>query len=555
MNTLAFPPFPATKFRSGIDWVEQEWYDTQRPFSDFDFVEQVFGVKKEHVNTTIRIFSVARQLGFQSLLKEELSGDNSLKREEDDRVRKIDLDFNKSKIYRFSFFACPVDQYPKQDDFLGYAVIKADYYDYYRDQPTPHIYVYESVLAPNHPEHICQSDKQLEYCKRNFLHCQRKYEIETILGVFSVTGAMYAQQNGRNFVCSHVALRSVLSLFCADDISYDEIDRLAGRPCYSREGLTPEQINIILKGKGVIARCISREQFSELGVSSYSPVLYGYVESGCPSLLAFFPRGGTVGHIVPVLGHTFDADSWVPEARNGYFAGSGGYFSSEGWLDSFIIHDDNFGPYKTLPRNYLMEEGDIFLWGLDTDAAALCFEKMEAATIGVCWDFIRKNGGRHRPDFTWYNRFLHCANEGKLILRSLFINREHYIRQIEENIEFEKFEKGHLDWLRLHLPDKLWMVELSCRELFSAARSKFGEVLLAVGDVDEKFNSSYIPLILRLPGVVHFYPADSTYKTALFYRTPLFFRNNMVSEAESLYPEYSDTEIAQTGQETGLLAR
>ena len=47
-----------------------------------------------------------------------------------------------------------------------------------------------------------------------------------------------------------------------------------------------------------------------------------------------------------------------------------------------------------------------------------------------------------------------------------------------------KLEKDYLKLLIECLPDKLWVVELSCRELFSGTRAKFGEVLLTVTEVN-----------------------------------------------------------------------
>ena len=88
--------------------------------------------------------------------------------------------------------------------------------------------------------------------------------------------------------------------------------------------------------------------------------------------------------------------------------------------------------------------------------------------------------------------------------------------------ENRQLEVGHRTLLDQNLQEKFWMVELSCRELFSAAHKKFGEVLLAVSDVNEEFHGTYTQLVLRLPGVIHFYPIDSTCKTALSYRTSLF---------------------------------
>jgi len=533
MSELALPqtPFSLSGFRLGVHWTSQECVNTSRAqgraFSDFDFVEAAFDNKKEHINTIIRIFSVARQLGYQSVLLETLHDGHPLKDKEDDWLRRKNIDFERSEVSRFSFFSCLPGEKRTNENFLGYAVTKTDYY---KRQQNSRVYVYESVLAPNHPERNCQSNEQPEYCKRNFLRCKREYEVEIGSEKFLIEGAMYAQQSVKSFVCAHVALRSVLSLLNEEDISYAEIDQIAGRACNDQNGLTPRQISRVLTKKGITARCISKKQFERLGVSSFSPILYGFVESGCPSLLAFVPRGGRVGHIVPVFGHTFDADSWVPESRSGYLAGDGGYFSSEGWLDSFIIHDDNYGPYKTLPRDYFKED-HIMLWGLHKDPAALCFERIEAAALGVCWDFIHRTQGQERLGHAWYNLFLHCADERKLVLRSLFINKDQYLshagqyRQIDGN----PFEESNLELLKDRLPKKFWMVELSCRELFSAAHAKIGEVLFAISDdIDKEFSGEYAPLVLRLPGVILFYRNDFTKttaltcKTALTYRTPLF---------------------------------
>ena len=530
MTKHCLPPLSATEFRSNVGWKAELYRDTQEnQFSNFRFVEQFF-YKKEHVNTVIRILSLARKLDFRSLLMEKLS-EGDLKQRIDAGVSAVDCKFTSSEIYRLSFFSCPVTQAPDQEDFLGYAVIKADFY--HKNPAEPHVYVYESVLASHRSEHA-----RLER-RMNFLHCKRNYTVENNFGKFSVTGAMYAQQNRRNIRCAHVALRSVLSLLTKDDISYDEINEIVGRPSHSRDGLPPAQISAVLVKRGVFSRLIDRERFLATKTPSFSRILYGCIESGCPALLTFYPRGDRIGHVVPVLGHTFDEDSWTPESRNSYFTvpkskkqlktpcfngfeddreSHNTYFPSEGWIDSFLIHDDNFGPYQTLPRNCFGEDDSIILWGLHTNSAALCFDRVETIALEVCQNFISKSAERYPSDFEWYDRFLHCSHENKLVLRSLFANKKHYIEHVSKNI----LEEKHLVVLRERLPDQFWIVEFSCRELFSATRAKFGEVLLSADKVNEKFIGEHKPLVLRLPGVIHFYPDNYTGETALSKRTPLF---------------------------------
>ena len=54
----------------------------------------------------------------------------------------------------------------------------------------------------------------------------------------------------------------------------------------------------------------------------YQKVVYSGVESGSGALLAFTMAGlrtSDVGHIVPVFGHTFNEDTWAPNAEGDYF--------------------------------------------------------------------------------------------------------------------------------------------------------------------------------------------------------------------------------------------
>ena len=104
--------------------------------------------------------------------------------------------------------------------------------------------------------------------------------------------------------------------------------------------------------------------------------------------------------------------------------------------------------------------------------------------------FLHQIGTNHSQVVSQQFRVLHCANERKLVLRSLFVDKNSYIAHIKEN----KLDDKYLKLLDTHLSDRFWMVELSCRELFSATRAKFGEILLDVSDVDAWFDGKYIPL-------------------------------------------------------------
>ena len=81
---------------------------------------------------------------------------------------------------------------------------------------------------------------------------------------------------------------------------------------------------------------------------------------------------------MPVIGHTFSEDMWVPDADN-YFEKQK-YYSSERWMSEFLIHDDNFGPYLCLPRNYL-DDHDVTVYGLNKTREPLCFDKAELIAL------------------------------------------------------------------------------------------------------------------------------------------------------------------------------
>src|SRR5690606_35690058 len=90
----------------------------------------------------------------------------------------------------------------------------------------------------------------------------------------------------------------------------------------------------------------------------FQRLLYDFIESGRPALLGFelapHPTSGERSrHVVPIFGHTFNEDLWVPEAERHYFAHTRASSPAESWLSIYLAHDDIFGPSVCLPRHYL----------------------------------------------------------------------------------------------------------------------------------------------------------------------------------------------------------
>ena len=332
---------------------------------------------------------------------------------------------------------------------------------------------------------------------------------------------MYAQQNGVTSICAHVALRSVLSLLLPEgDISYGEINRFAGREPTDVNGLAVEQIRKVISQCYVKSRCNDKNPIQTGGKQdrdSFSPLLYGYVESGCPALLSFGVKKAGIGHIVPVLGHTFNESTWVAEARNGYFDDCD-YYSSEGWLGTYLIHDDNFGPYQSIPRGFIKQNQFWNLFGLHYAGAALWSDRAELDALEIFKRYVAKH--RHvsiEDSCFWFDCFSSFCKEQQLVLRSVFIQRSEYI----DFLHRWQLEDSAVNRLDQSLPETFWMIEVSCPELFPATRGKFGEMLLTYENANENSGGTTKLLALRLPGVVAF--ADGTaVRTKIKSYTPLF---------------------------------
>lgn len=109
-----------------------------------------------------------------------------------------------------------------------------------------------------------------------------------------------------------------------------------------------------------------------------------------------------------------------------------GYLSSEGWLSTYLIHDDNFGPYLCIPRGYLTMDNFRLLYGLDTSIESLCFDKTEVVALDLLSGFAQKYPAI--PDNFWYNSFSVFARNDMLVLRAFMVDKADYLRnsQLEQ---------------------------------------------------------------------------------------------------------------------------
>jgi len=490
------------------------WHDSSGSFSNFEFIDAGFG---SH-SILRRIFSLARKAKYGGFLIERIAeSDCALLAAENAALAQRHPDFQSSEVTRFSFFTGSDQNAPGL--FLGYAIFKLDRFS---DRTFGH--VFEAVMSPARSR-----------AHNNFTHCCRTYRIRTAIGEFSVTGVLYAQQNDATFVCAHVALRSMLACLLPEgDATYSEINRHAGvdhadpnRQVGSGKGLRTQQIEAVLRAFGLTPRIDVHEPGTlELPPGlEFQRLLYDFIESGRPALLGFelapdHATGERSRHAIPIFGHTFNEDLWVPEAERQYFAHDRGFFPSESWLSTYVVHDDNFGPYVCLPRYYLNRDQFRLLVGCHEAPVQLPAAEAETLAIDIA-TFIAEQ--MPLSDVPWFERFRAFARSSLLVLRAQIVSADIYsahLRALRDRDGFN-LEPDLLAALGANFPARGWLVEVSAPELFPGTRAKFGEII-----VDATVSQPTADLLrsIRLPGHVLYLQTGQfqVSRTRLVGHTPLF---------------------------------
>jgi hypothetical protein len=250
----------------------------------------------------------------------------------------------------------------------------------------------------------------------------------------------------------------------------------------------------------------------------FQRVLYGSVESGFPAIICFHTAGDTY-HAVPVLGHTFDEDAWVPSAQRCYLrvGADTSYVPSDAWLNSFIIHDDNLGSKFSVSRYFLNQgqtcerlPGGPGLCGKAVEGVAyviatlpksVCLNSIEAEVAGADFLFtILPRLGSASGD--WTRRLASHARNGLLVLRPLLVNARSYARHLASvrGWDHAKLDGRLIAEIARMETGWLWMVELSVPELFSANRRKVGEVLIRAEENPRGQRDFNLFAFARLPG-------------------------------------------------------
>lgn len=478
--------------------LQQRFYALDSPFSCFSFVETQYS----NVPAIHRCFSLARAFNAKTLIIESIP-EAGLILNENDELRAIFPDYSCLNISRLSFWTTELssmDEVKKCNDshLVGYAIVKCDVIN---QQNKWHIF--ESVFRKYSHEHNC-------------IPCQPSFKIAVCGQKFLIPGILYCQQNGFNKVCAHVALRSLLSrLLPAGDLDYSFINETArnitGKAYNPSDGLSVKHIQHILTKLNVPYSDLDygevAQRYPDIRQSiPYQKFLYAGIESGCGGLLGFKmdgPGASSGRHIIPFYGHTFNKDTWTPDADAHYFniGGGIGYIPSESWTSSFIGHDDNFGSNFCVPRLYVKPSQAEYVIELQKPYVKYGGMIAEAQSL----QFLYSVTPYLNTDIEWSKRLAYYSQREiqKVVLRAVCIEKEKYLAHMGTIKDWNgnQEDSSFVNVFSTLLPDMLWVVEVSLPQLFPANERKIGDIVMnATRAKDNEKDIDYnLFLFARLP--------------------------------------------------------
>lgn len=443
-------------------------------------------------------------------------------------------------------------------------------------------YIYEASFVI--PQAECVKGSHLIPLQNSYISVESMLKIRVSGRKFEIRGVHYAQQNNKTGCCAHACLRMAVNTLpntlpaTSDKITNISINKalfgvehqLDNLPlCEECEGVGKKRdecrnVNCNEPRKGLLRKEIKRiVKEYKLNDQHYSvrnglsvgevkdawrtdvmPILLSTVDSGYPALLAFstgipsdnnnapqtLDEGGrpdditrSLQHVVLVFGYTRNTDEWHLPALSMYGSHSESrYYSASAWVDHFLVHDDNLGPYYALSSRSLEisdkvrvswvlplypEEVKVFPAQAERVAAAFLnnipYKLKEARDNDDRLNKIIKDCAESK----WYKYIIESFDKDspqRYVLKTTLMNRDSYKRHMESikchegnviNVQYINYIKGQY---RLKLPNLFWVVEISVPYIFTGNRGKFGEIIV---DATYENDEADIPVYAwRLPG-------------------------------------------------------
>jgi len=389
-------------------------------------------------------------------------------------------------------------------------------------------YVFDSVIR----ELGCKSPENCwQPLSGHYLHVQRSFLCRLADAEYNLTGSYFTQQNGITSVCSHACLCMMLNnsqhmdlIVHSEDINHRlDIDH-ATHKIYVRIANVAVNNGVTYKGPtvGELIKVAKHYGFdthirplkSPIEGPNFREFVYGFIESGFPALFSFGTDGVTEEkgfggdgdqHVVAVVGHTLNSNSWFPLAfktyvRNGRSPAR--YLSSLAWVDNFLVNDDNVGMQLNLPA-HSFQKIDSFThasnsftpcigMGIIPKSYKIRFLAHHAERLVS--DFLAKYHqaiGLSSSDYYVEHLLKHCdSKKHTVVLRTSLVSKHDYIQHLKADdnhggkIIPDAIEKiaaslfGH-NWF--------WLTELSEPDLYVGNRAKVIDILMnAQAPINEK---------------------------------------------------------------------
>ncbi len=476
---------------------DREIFLLKPPFSFFDFIEDRFGDN----DSIRRIFSLARSSAAQTLVVERIHPIGIIAEENED-IRGLFASYRNTNLLRISFWKKQVIDGNlsglTSKHLVGYAIFKRDQIS---NSGFDKWHVFEAVFAKYPHSHNCVPHPQT-------------YKLMVADKSYSIKGLLYCQQNTLNKACAQVALRSLLSRILAEgDISYRRINAIAAtvNPDFKPgKGLNVPQMRKVLIELNLRFNDIDYSQYDEQLRHDlpYQKYAYAGLESGGGALVGFRFAGRELReeakHIIPFYGHTFNKDTWAPNADISYFRiGEGvGYVPSESWTSSFLGHDDNFGPNFCIPRLYI--ENDKVDYVVEIFRPGILYGGMqaEALALNILYSLLPSIVD---VDNKWISRLVLWTERQQVVFRAQAMKTTEYVKHLCSLRDWEgNGENPTLcKLLGKEMPEFIWAVEVSTPQLFPANERKLGEIVLdATMDLtsQEETSANDVFIFARLPG-------------------------------------------------------
>ena len=521
------------------------------PYSFFQLVDTLWYNGKNSAPLS-RLCTLMRKMKVKALIMEELELNEELLEEKcmaSNRYRQmVDLTAKRLTFFRYR---PPSGRWDDRNTLLdghllGYAVVVTI---------TPPkgertTYLLESVVRP--PSVWVREENHrfsIEPITNYYVHNTRNFD--TTVGTkdrsrtFSLRGSFFTQQNDITHVCAHAALRMAInssSTLTHEKLTNKKINDILGldfsipEKCVghikgdsgtTREGLSQQELEKVIHDLG--GKTISAD-FTHDVSTEYDQFIYPFIESSCPVILGVegwnFHDKSKFGHAVSVLGHTLNSDRWEPEARPGYSRlQAQPYIPATGWIGHYIINDDNFGMYLTLPSDMLRNHPPkppeenlnlhanmaIAIVPQNVQIPGWFAEQMAIRTIHIVVQRIQDliQNVPDLPDiFVWIERL---AQQPKGIIsqtvsRTLLQTRESYTEHIKSLSDDEYIElTPEIIQGLSRLPEHIWVSEITLPHLYTGNKHKLGDVVIRADDTGTNAE------LIRLPGFIYFRSSEKPF--------------------------------------------